>query len=106
MGNNYLANKIGLKLNKIFTKLTKCPYRQEYENNKAAITPKEFAKEFIPTTRSWSETVFRSALKNRTYAESDEIIESFYKSYENEVAKSPTEHSMDYVHIVMEIERI
>ena len=105
-GNDCLANKIGLKLNKIFTKLTKCPYRQEYENNKGTVTPEEFAKEFIPTTRSWSETVFRSALKKRNHAEKDKIIESFYKSYENEVANSPGEHSMDYVHIVMEIERI
>ena len=106
MGNDCLANKIGLKLNKVFTKLTKCPYRQDYENNKGTITPKEFAKEFIPTTRSWSETIFRSALKNRNQAETDHIIESFYKSYENEVANNPSEHSMDYVHIVMEIERI
>ena len=106
MGNDCLANKIGLKLNRIFTKLTKCPYRQEYEKNKATITPEEFAKEFIPTTRSWSETVFRSALKNRTYEETNQIVESFYKNYENEVANSPSEHSMDYVHIVMEIERI
>ena len=95
-----------VKLNKIFTKLTKCPYRQEYENNKAITTPEEFAKEFIPTTRSWSETVFRSALKNRTYEEINEIVESFYKNYESEVSNSPSEHSMDYVHIVMEIERI
>ena len=91
---------------RIFTNLTKCPYRQHYENNKDTVTPEEFAKEFIPTTRSWSETVFRSALKNRSCLEKDQIIESFYNNYENEVSNNPSEHSMDYVHIVMEIERI
>ena len=106
IGNDCLANEIGLKLNKCFTKLTKCPYQQQFKNNKKIVTPTEFAKDFIPTIRSWSETVFRSALKGRTCLEADHIIESFYKNYENEVVSNPSDHSMDYVHIVMEIERI
>ena len=106
IGNDCLANEIGLKLNKCFTKLTKCPYQQQFKNNKKIVTPTEFAKDFIPTIRSWSETVFRSALKGRTCLEANHIIESFYKNYENEVVSNPSDHSMDYVHIVMEIERI
>ena len=105
-GSNCLANKLGLKLNNCFTKLTKCPYRMQYENNKASIEPIEFAKDFIPTTRSWSETVFRSALRGRSIEEKNVIIDSFYKNYENEVACNPDDHSMDYVHIVMDIERV
>tara|TARA_B100000902_G_scaffold280737_1_gene266582 strand:+ start:422 stop:1543 length:1122 start_codon:yes stop_codon:yes gene_type:complete len=106
LGHNCLANEIGLRLNKCFTKLTKCPYQQQFEDNKKTFTPTKFAKEFIPTIRSWSETVFRSALKGRTRQQTDHIIETFYKNYENEVARNPSAHSMDYVHIVMEIERI
>ena len=106
LGRDCLANEIGLKLNKCFTKLTKCPYQQQFEKKKNIVTPADFAREFIPTIRSWSETVFRSALKGRTREQSDNIVESFYKDYENEVARNPSDHSMDYVHIVMEIERI
>ncbi len=106
LGHHCLAKEIGLKLNKIFTKLTKCPYREQFENNKETVAPAEFAREFIPTIRSWSETIFRSALTGRTDPQIDNIIESFYTNYENEVAQNPSEHSMDYIHIVMEIERI
>ena len=62
LGRDCLANEIGLKLNKCFTMLTKCPYQQQFEENKKTFTPTEFAKEFIPTIRSWSETVFKTAL--------------------------------------------
>jgi len=106
LGTNCLADKLGLKLNNCFTKLTKCPYRMLYDHNEVNTEPTEFAKDFIPTTRSWSETVFRSALKGRHAKEIDGIIDSFYKSYEDEVACNPIDHSMDYVHIVMDIERL
>ena len=29
----------------------------------------------------------------------------FYKSYEDEIAKNPEGHAMDYIHIIMEIEK-
>ena len=106
IGKDCLANKIGLKLNNCFTKLTKCPYRFEYEKDKEKITSIEFAKAFIPTTRSWSETVFRTALRGRRISEIDTIVNLFYKNFEEEVANDPEGHAMDYVHVVMDIERI
>ena len=105
-GKDSFASKIGLKLNRCFTKLTKCPYRKQFDNNKESIGPDEFARNFIPTTRSWSETVFRSALKGRDIKEIDNIVDSFFNNYESEVVNNPNEHSMDYVHIVMDIERL
>ena len=105
-GDNCLADRLGIKLNACFTKLTKCPYRLHYEKNKSTVTPASFASEFVPTTRSWSETVFRSALRGRSNAEVTEIVESFYQNYETEVANDPDSYSMDYVHIVMDIERV
>ena len=56
--------------------------------------------------RSWSETVFRTALLNREDKEANMIIDKFYKLYEEEVSRNPEDHSMDYVHILMEIEKI
>ena len=56
--------------------------------------------------RSWSETVFRTALSNRKKDEIDKIINKFYNSYQKEIAKNPEGHSMDNIHIIMDIEKI
>ena len=103
---NSLVYKSGLRLISYSTRVTKCPYREKYEKNKNLMTSQEFSKELIPTMRSWSETVFRTALMNRKEQEIDEIVNKFYKSYEDEIANNPEGHAMDYVHIVMEIEKI
>ena len=96
----------GLRLISCSTKLTKCPYRSEYEKNKEKISSKEFAENLIPTMRSWSETVFRTALINRKENEIDSIVNNFYSSYQQEISDNPNGHAMDYVHIIMEIEKI
>ena len=70
------------------------------------MTPSEYAKSLIPTRRSWSETGFRTALVGRSTGEIDQIVDSFYENYENEVACNPDGHAMDYIHIVMEIEKV
>ena len=56
--------------------------------------------------RSWSETVFLSALSNRAPNEAQDIVDSFYQEYEAEVAYNPDGHAMDYIHIIMVIEKI
>ena len=53
------------------------------------MSKKDFADSLIPTTRSWSETVFRTALSERDEKESNEIINSFYENYRTEVEKIP-----------------
>ncbi|MDC3092708.1 class I SAM-dependent methyltransferase [Paracoccaceae bacterium] len=99
-------SKAGLKLLSCSTKLTKCPYRETYEKNIRTMSKKEFADSLIPTTRSWSETVFRTALSTRCEKESNAIIDSFYENYRAEVERDPDGHAMDYIHIIMEIEKI
>ena len=67
----------------------------------------EFATSLIPTMRSWSETVFSSALNSdRSPEERAAIIDSFYGSYEAEVAMNPAGHAMDYIHAIIEIQKI
>ncbi|MDC3018001.1 class I SAM-dependent methyltransferase [Paracoccaceae bacterium] len=100
------VSEAGLKLLSCSTKLTKCPYRETYEKNIRTMSKKEFADSLIPTTRSWSETVFRTALSNRCENEANEIIDSFYENYRAEVERDPDDHAMDYIHIIMEIEKI
>ncbi len=100
-----INNKLGLKLISCDTKLTKCPYRKDYEKNYKKMTNRDFAKNLIPTMRSWSETVFRSALSSRSQDIQNQIIETLYNNYENEIAENPEGHAMDYIHIIMEIEK-
>ena len=33
-------------------------------------------------------------------------LETFYQNYEDEIGKAPEGHAMDYVHIIMEIEKV
>ena len=70
------------------------------------MSPKIFSENLIPTMRSWSETVFRTALIGRTEDKIDEIVNKFYNSYQREIAENPEGHTMDYIHIIMEIQKI
>ena len=99
------VSKAGLKLISCKTKLTKCPYKNFFENNTEKMTSLEYAKSFIPTTRSWSETVFKTALDGRKSEEIEELVDFFYQKYMDQVSKNPDGHSMDYIHIIMEIEK-
>ena len=85
--------------------ITDCPYKIHYIKNKDTIWPEEYAKNLIPTMRSWSETVFRNALIDRTEKEINEIVDKFYNLYIDEVSNNPEGHAMDYVHVIMDIEK-
>jgi len=98
------VSKAGLRLVSAKTQLTKCPYRAAFEADDT-IDAAEFASQLIPTTRSWSETVFSTALAGRPPAEIASIVDQFYGAYEAEVAANPDGHAMDYIHIIMEIEK-
>ena len=98
--------KSGLRLKSIQTRLTKCPYKESYKKNIKTMTKNDFAENLIPTMRSWSETVFRTALLNRKEKEINQIVNKFYNSYQKEIAKNPEGHSMDYIHIIMDIEKV
>ena len=98
-------SKSGLILKSCETMITECPYKIHYSNNKNTMSPQDYAKTLIPTMRSWSETVFRNALIDRTETEINEIVDKFYNLYIDEVSNDPEGHAMDYVHVIMDIER-
>ena len=98
--------KSGLRLKSCTTRLTKCPYEKKYLENIKTMTSVDYAQSLIPTMRSWSETVFRTALTGRNENEIDQIVNKFYESYQDEIGLNPEGHSMDYVHIIMDIEKI
>lgn len=98
------VRKAGLNLLSIKTQITPCPYRHAFDTQDD-MDAQTFAASLIPTMRSWSETVFRTALAGRQPAEIDEITDRFYADYQAEIAQNPDGHAMDYVHIIMEIEK-
>jgi hypothetical protein len=97
------VSRAGLKLETMFTMVTPCPYAEEFQPHRDASA---FAKAYVPTLRSWSETVFAGALDpSRPAQERAAIIDDFYSAYEAEVARAPEGHRMDYVHCVTEISK-
>ncbi len=96
---NSAVSKAGLVLEKVFTRTTGCPYAAEYRQKR---DPAAFAKSYVPTLRSWSESTFMGGLHpNRPQQERMAIINRFYDAYEAEVAAAPEGHAMDYVHCFM-----
>lgn len=88
----------GLTLEHVETRVVECPFAAAHKEHGDAA---RFAREYIPTLRSWSEPVFVAGLANRAPEERAEIVDAFYASYEAEVAAAPEGHAMDYVHCYM-----
>ena len=103
---NSLVSKSGLILKSCKTMFTDCPFKVHYNKNKSNMTAREYAETLIPTMRSWSETVFKTALEKRNTEDIENIVDQFYNSYLEEVASSPDGHAMDYIHVVMDIEKV
>ena len=94
------VSQSGLHLEHVESRVVRCPFEQDFtENHK---DPVRFAREYIPTLRSWSEPTFVNGLSaDRSEEERTEIIDTFYGRYEEKVAADPTGHAMDYVHIYL-----
>ncbi|UJR17419.1 hypothetical protein I4U23_004314 [Adineta vaga] len=100
---NSSIRRAGLVLQNVTTHVTKCPYAAQFREHGDAIT---FAKAYIPTLRSWSESTFLNALDmKRTSAERQIIIDRFYQAMENDVINAPGDHAMDYVHCFLTISK-
>ena len=87
----------GLRLEHVEERHLVCPYATAFAQHRDA---ERFAREYIPTLRSWSEPTFASGLSPRARSEERaRILDEFYGRYERLVAKSPAGHGMDYIHI-------
>ena len=86
----------GLRLDHIDTRIVKCPYAESFNEHGDAA---RFAEEYIPTIRSWNESIFFNALSDaRPHEERRQLIEDYYGTYRDMVHDDPTGHGMDYVH--------
>ena len=71
------------------------------------MSAREFAASYIPTLRSWSETMFLNALNSdRSNEEKSILVDYYYQQYEDLVANNPKGHAMDYVHCYLAIEKL
>ncbi|MDH3218968.1 MAG: class I SAM-dependent methyltransferase [Gammaproteobacteria bacterium] len=95
--------RAGLRLDHIDTRIVKCPFAESFREHGDAA---RFAEEYIPTIRSWNESIFFNALAEaRPFEERRDIIEDYYASYRDMVRESPEGHGMDYVHAYMVISK-
>lgn len=63
-----------------------------------------FAMEYVPTIRSWNESIYYAALsRERAEDERREIIEAFYGTYRANIEREPGHHGMCYVHAYVTI---
>lgn len=99
------VSRAGLKLVDAFSTYTRCPYEAKFAESGGTMAPADFAKSLIPTMRSWSETVYLTALDQRPPAEAQALVDEFYQRYEDFVAAAPEGHAMDYIHIVVVMEK-
>lgn len=95
----------GLRLEHVEARVVRCPFEQAFAEDGG--DPADFARDYIPTLRSWSEPSFASGLStDRPLEERVEILDEFYGRYQAEVATSPAGHGMDYVHVYQVIEKL
>ena len=96
----------GLCLETIETGITPCPYAAAFDQEGGADggDSASFARAYVPTLRSWSESTFFNGLSTgRPVAERRQVIEDFYQAYVDRVTTDPRGHAMDYVHAYMTI---
>jgi hypothetical protein len=98
------VHQAGLRLKQIETHITPCPFAEAFKEHQDA---KRFAQEYIPTIRSWNESIFFGALDpQRTLEERQLIIHDYYQTYQDQVQEAPELHRMDYVHAFTVIEKV
>ncbi len=96
-----------LKVVSMEERVVRCPYRELYNSGKSNKSPREYAEWFVPTTKTWSHSTFKSGLRaDRSEEEKEEIMAQFWENYMALVAEEPEIHGMDYVHQYIVLEKI
>jgi hypothetical protein len=89
--------RAGLRLEHVEERHLVCPYAKAFARHGDA---EAFARDYIPTLRSWSEPTFAAGLSaERPAHERQAILDRFFRRYQEEVASAPEGHGMDYIHI-------
>jgi len=93
----------GLRLESAVTEYVACPYAAQFERDGDATA---FARAFVPTTRTWSETAFLNCLDdNRGNGEKRAITNRLFDNYVELVERAPEGHGMAYIHAYLLIRK-
>ena len=66
-----------------------------------------YAKRFVSAIQAWSNSTLRSALSDdRTQEEKSDLVDEFFRKYEEHVAEDPEKHACDIVTANMHIEKM
>ena len=102
-----IEKRSDLRLISAEEKVVRCPYREQFVEGKTSMTPQEYAKWMVPTTKTWSHSTFKAGLRDsRPDEEKEAILDQFWSNYEDLVAQAPEKHGMDYVHSYLVIEKM
>lgn len=83
-----------------------CPYAAGWRGGNYA-TARAFAEDFVPTTRTWSNSTFHAGLgPHRSDTEKTAVVDELFAQYIDTVAAQPEQHRMDYVHAYMVFEKL
>lgn len=89
--------KAGLRLEHVEERHLVCPYVEAFAEHRDAT---RFAREYIPTLRSWAEPTFAAGLDSRrSDEERRRLLDEYFGRYERLVAAEPEGHGMDYIHV-------
>ena len=95
------TNTIPLTLTQIFCEVVPCPFYTDFINMSIhnSQTAEEYAANYLPTLRTWSNSTFINGLKeSRIKEEKQQIVDRFFDCYLKQIAEHPEKHRMDYVH--------
>ena len=100
---NSCVYKAGLRIEHVETQAIACLFSADFKRHGDSI---KFAKEYIPTLRSWSKATFANGLLDKKSPdEQRKIPDNFYEKYQYLVEESPASHGMDYVHCYLMIRK-
>ena len=98
------VTRAGLRLDHVSTVLTPCPIAAAFRDSG---DPAAYARAYVPSVRSWSQSMFLAALNpSRSQEERAAIVDQFYDAYEADVAAAPELHWKDYVHCIQSISKV
>lgn len=98
--------RTGLRLVSCHTRVTPCYFRAKWLANPNAKPAIEYAREYVPVTRTWSNSTYEAALAGRPAAERRALVDELFDPYAHEVAQDLTKHGMDIVHAHIMIEKV
>lgn len=62
-------------------------------------TAPEHSRNYVPTTRTWSNSTFYAGLDpSRSEEERTGLVDEMFERYRQQVEARPTQNGMDYVH--------